>query len=552
MVSRVCEPARPRSSYRWHEMARLLQTEIRRAARTSLVVLASGRVAVTDVPFELVGVKLAPPSIRPGTVAKVDVIARLRSADARLATVVAPAGYGKTTLLARWAESDPRAFAWVSLDGRDDDDPRVFLRYIAAALFGVGAVSAEVLGVLSGPAAFAWTTSVPAVGAAMGRFEQPIVLVLDDLHLVDNRSCLDVLAELVRYVPGGLADRGHEPRGAGTAACPLAVAGVGAGDRCVGPPTGRAGGAVAAGGGRRRARPDPGLRADRADGGLAVGPVPRCAVSASRSAAVGVRRGPVRQRPVRVRVLPPRAPVAAAAGRGAVPHVHIGAGSHVLAVCATPCSRRRGLRRCSRGSRARTASSCRSTGRASGIATTTCSASSSATSSSGASRTWCSSSTGARWPGASPTTSPRTAVHYGQAAGETDTVAGLVDALSPPLYYDGRLETAGGVARVVRRRPARGVPRARRLWRLVACADGACRGGRALARPRRRRSLEDPALGRERHDRAVGRHAARAHDAERRRAGARGRRCGTGSAAAGQLLGSYRAPRPRSRACPAW
>ena len=130
-------------------------------------------------------------------------IARLRSAGARLATIVAPAGYGKTTLLARWAESDPRAFAWVSLDGRDDDDPRVFLRYIAAALFGVGAVSAEVLEVLSGPAAFAWTTSVPAVGAAMARFEQPIVLVLDDLHLVDNRSCLDVLAELVRYVPGG-------------------------------------------------------------------------------------------------------------------------------------------------------------------------------------------------------------------------------------------------------------------------------------------------------------------------------------------------------------
>ena len=33
------------------------------------------------------------------------------------------------------------------------------------------------------------------------------------------------------------------------------------------------------------------------------------------------------------------------------------------------------------------------------------------------------------------------AIHYGQAAGETDTVARLVDALSPPLYYDGRLET---------------------------------------------------------------------------------------------------------------
>ena len=159
--------------------------------------------AVTDIPFDVAGVKLFPPSIRPGTVEKVEVIAGLRSTGVRLTTIVAPAGYGKTTLLARWAESDPRAFAWVSLDGRDDDDPRVFLRNIAAALFGVGAVTADVLEVLSGPAAFAWTTSVPAVGAAMARFEQPIVLVLDDLHLVDNRSCLDVLAELVRYVPDG-------------------------------------------------------------------------------------------------------------------------------------------------------------------------------------------------------------------------------------------------------------------------------------------------------------------------------------------------------------
>ena len=183
-------------------MVGFLQTEIPRAARSLLGVLASGRVAVTDVPFELVGVKLSPPSIRPGTVAKVDVIAGLSSTSARLATIVAPAGYGKTTLLARWAESDPRAFAWVALDGRDDDDPRVLLRYVAAALFGVGAVSTEVLEVLAGPS-FAWTTSAQAVGTAMGRFDQPIVLVLDDLHLIDSQACLDALAELVRYVPGG-------------------------------------------------------------------------------------------------------------------------------------------------------------------------------------------------------------------------------------------------------------------------------------------------------------------------------------------------------------
>ena len=58
---------------------------------------------------------------RPGTVPKSDVIARLCASAVPLVSVVAPAGYGKTTLLASWAEADPRPFAWVALDRRDDD-----------------------------------------------------------------------------------------------------------------------------------------------------------------------------------------------------------------------------------------------------------------------------------------------------------------------------------------------------------------------------------------------------------------------------------------------
>ena len=87
---------------------------------------------------------------------------------------------------------------------------------------------------------------------------------------------------------------------------------------------------------------------------------------------------------------------------------------------------------------------------------------------------------------------PEEAIGYGQAAGETDAVAGLIGALSPPLYYDGRLQTVEewlgwfGDDELVH------YPALARLWSLVACADGACRGCRALARPRRRGSLEDP------------------------------------------------------------
>ena len=158
--------------------------------------------ALAEVPFDLLEVKLAAPSPRPGTVAKADAIAGLCASSSPVATVVAPAGYGKTTLLAKWAEADPRPFAWVALDGRDDDAV-VFLRYIATAIHGVEAVPADVFEALSGPGGSTWSNRVPRLGAALAALESPLVLVLDDLHAVTNPSCLDVLTALIGYVPVG-------------------------------------------------------------------------------------------------------------------------------------------------------------------------------------------------------------------------------------------------------------------------------------------------------------------------------------------------------------
>ena len=206
-------------------------------------------------------VKLAAPQIRPGTVAKADVIARLCSSPSPFATVVAPAGYGKTTLLARWAEADPRPFAWVALDG-GDDDAVVFLRYIAAAIHRVEPVSSEVFDALLGPGGSTWTKRVPPVGSALAALERPLVLVLDDLHAVANPACLDVLAALFEYVPAGsqiaIASRTSRrcrlPAGGRTAV--LHEIGVG------GPSAGRARGRVAAASRGSRARRERAVRAD--------------------------------------------------------------------------------------------------------------------------------------------------------------------------------------------------------------------------------------------------------------------------------------------------
>ena len=169
--------------------------------------------AVTDVPFDLIEVKLATPSTRPGTVAKMDLLARLSSAGVPLTSVVAPAGYGKTTFLAWWAEVDPRPFAWVALDGRDDNDTIVLLRYIAAALHRVEPLPSTVLDALAGPGGSSRAMRTAQVGGAFAALTNPFVLVLDDLHSVDNQSCLDVLAELLQYFPRGsqmaVASRGE-------------------------------------------------------------------------------------------------------------------------------------------------------------------------------------------------------------------------------------------------------------------------------------------------------------------------------------------------------
>ena len=157
---------------------------------------------VAEVPFDLAEVKLAPPQARPDTVGRTDLIARLCASRSPVVSIVAPAGYGKTTLLARWADTDPRPFAWVALDGTDDD-ALMLLRYIAAAIHRVEPVPLDVFDALSGPGGSTWSNRVPRVGGALAALEGPLVLVLDDVHAVANPSCLDVLAALVGFVPAG-------------------------------------------------------------------------------------------------------------------------------------------------------------------------------------------------------------------------------------------------------------------------------------------------------------------------------------------------------------
>src|SRR5204863_2105749 len=95
--------------------------------------------------FALSESKLRPPAGRSGIVARPELVGRLSSvATPAVISVVAPTGYGKSTLLAQWAESWQPRVAWVSADQRDND-PAVLLTYLATALDRVEPITPSVL-----------------------------------------------------------------------------------------------------------------------------------------------------------------------------------------------------------------------------------------------------------------------------------------------------------------------------------------------------------------------------------------------------------------------
>jgi LuxR family transcriptional regulator, maltose regulon positive regulatory protein len=124
----------------------------------------------------------APP--RPGLVSRQRLVRRLVEArDLPVALVVAPAGYGKTTLLSEWAARDERPFAWVTADA-DCNDPKALLSAIALALDAQEPIGWEVFEALASRRPSGTRVALRYLARSLSDRERPAVLVLDDLHSV--------------------------------------------------------------------------------------------------------------------------------------------------------------------------------------------------------------------------------------------------------------------------------------------------------------------------------------------------------------------------------
>jgi len=150
----------------------------------------------------LLDVKLALPGRRKGTVRRNALIERARASGCRVVGVTAPAGYGKSTLMAEWARTEQRRVAWVSLD-RFDDDPGVLLTLLAAAYAGLAPGTADLVADVSGLGVSALGRAAPRLAAAFRASPTPFVLMLDDVHELTSPACHDVLTVVVAGIPRG-------------------------------------------------------------------------------------------------------------------------------------------------------------------------------------------------------------------------------------------------------------------------------------------------------------------------------------------------------------
>jgi len=153
----------------------------------------------------LLSSKLQIPVIRPGLVTRPRLLARLNEGlNRKMILVSAPAGFGKSTLLADWLRSIPLPAAWLSLD-EDDNDLARFLTYLVAALQVLDpSLDNTALDLLKSPQPGLKKAALTALLNQIERIQTESVLVLDDYHCLQEADIHQAVDFLLTYLPPSL------------------------------------------------------------------------------------------------------------------------------------------------------------------------------------------------------------------------------------------------------------------------------------------------------------------------------------------------------------
>jgi LuxR family transcriptional regulator, maltose regulon positive regulatory protein len=152
--------------------------------------------------FDVIEAKLRPPPLRPGVVPRGALVSRLRRDSAAAVTLVARAGYGKTTLLAQWAAAESRPVAWLSLDARDND-PVVLLHDLVAAVDRAQPLDARLFAALGAGRKPRLPSIVGRTAEAFASCRKPFLLVVDNAELLSAPAARRVFSILVGGLPRG-------------------------------------------------------------------------------------------------------------------------------------------------------------------------------------------------------------------------------------------------------------------------------------------------------------------------------------------------------------
>jgi LuxR family transcriptional regulator, maltose regulon positive regulatory protein len=181
-----------------------LQTVPQEHGPPALVPNAEANGSEADGIAPILRTRITPPVLRAGLVARPALVTRLRAAAAATVTLlVAPAGFGKTTLLAQSFASTPEV-AWLTLE-RSDDTPSDFLVALCAALAPIRpAVVSRASVLLHLPAPASAMRVLDLLLRELSDCAEACTIVLDDYHVLEHDPVHQLVARLVEHAPPAL------------------------------------------------------------------------------------------------------------------------------------------------------------------------------------------------------------------------------------------------------------------------------------------------------------------------------------------------------------
>ncbi len=151
-------------------------------------------------PPPLIATKFFPPPAPVRRVKRPHLVSRMEEGlrhQHPLILISAPAGYGKSALLAEWRESTRRTITWLSLDEADNEPLRFFLYLVTALQKAVESIGTELIALLKANQLPPSETLIALLTADLLASQTPLVCVLDDFQYIQDNFILGILQELI-------------------------------------------------------------------------------------------------------------------------------------------------------------------------------------------------------------------------------------------------------------------------------------------------------------------------------------------------------------------